>query len=255
MTVHGFDVSNNNAATPDFTQGGRVFGFCKASEGTHFTDPNFAANRQAMHAQGLIVVGFYHFAVPANDPIADAEHFLGVVGKPAANEVAVLDYETGHWNPAWIDAWVGHVKAAGWRTGVYTMSSMWSPVQADFYWIAQYGTTPPKQPWTFWQHTDGHTASDGPYDCSVFNGTADDLRAWVGASPSGGFLMALSDQEQQELLVKTRDNNDMLKLVVSRFQADDPMWGQTHDAVARIEAEQGNVVAPDVEAIKKHDGA
>ena len=74
-TLFGVDVShyqgtiNWHAASA----AGVAFAFCKATEGTTWTDPNFAANHGAAKAAGL-VVGGYHFLRPGG-ATAQAKHY------------------------------------------------------------------------------------------------------------------------------------------------------------------------------------
>jgi lysozyme len=70
--------------------------FVKATEGSTFTDPRFAANRHAAEEHG-IRIGAYHFASPSgSSPAAQADHFAHVVGTLRRRELRpVVDLETG----------------------------------------------------------------------------------------------------------------------------------------------------------------
>src|SRR5262249_32662331 len=57
---------------------GLTFAFCKATEGTTYKDPSFAANWPAMKAVGLIR-GAYHFGRPGSDAAAQAKFFVKTV--------------------------------------------------------------------------------------------------------------------------------------------------------------------------------
>ena len=54
------------------------FGFCKATEGTNWSDPTFRANWGALRAEGK-VRGAYHFFHPADPPVAQAQYFISQV--------------------------------------------------------------------------------------------------------------------------------------------------------------------------------
>lgn len=77
-------------------QAGIRLAFVKATEGEHFTDPRFEANRREAQALG-IRLGAYHFADPLHgSPQAQAAHFAKVVGTLRRRELRpVVDLETG----------------------------------------------------------------------------------------------------------------------------------------------------------------
>jgi len=127
---------------------------------------------------------------PANDPIAEAEHFLAMVNAHPAKpgDLLVLDLEvTDGKSPeevnAWAKAWLAHVRA---KTGVKPMIySGWA--FADAYlkglgeyplWVAHYskpkGAVTPPADWTSWVI---HQYSETPIDQNVTALTADQLRA------------------------------------------------------------------------------
>jgi lysozyme len=58
--------------------GGNSFGFAKATEGTTWDDPTFAANWGNLGHAG-IVRGAYHFFHPAENPVTQAEFFVSTV--------------------------------------------------------------------------------------------------------------------------------------------------------------------------------
>src|SRR4051812_44856318 len=59
----------------------------KATQGTGFVDPTFAARRIAAAGAGLDF-GAYHFC-DGSDPFAQAEHFLASIGNPAGLVLAL----------------------------------------------------------------------------------------------------------------------------------------------------------------------
>lgn len=195
MSIHGFDVSHYQPAAPDFSQSNRQFAIIKATESTSYKDPHFAANRNKAHDQGMLAVGFYHFARPkSSTPSKQAQHFLNHIGSYRPGEFAVLDFEVD-WNEQWAVDYLHFIQVEYPGPVVfYTYSAMLnshphSNIQATGcdLWIAKYSSLPPSIPgwkWTLWQHTDGQpsvSGNDGPWDCSKFySDDPDDLRKWVG---------------------------------------------------------------------------
>src|SRR5262245_2770430 len=100
-TLAGIDVSHW-AGPINWAQvkaSGRTFGIVKATEWTTFVDSEFAASWAGMKAQG-VVRSAYHFFHPNLDPIAQANHFLQVVGPlevgdlPPTLDVSVADAQS-----------------------------------------------------------------------------------------------------------------------------------------------------------------
>ena len=178
----------------------------KATQGTGYTDPTFAARRDAARAAGL-QVGAYHFGT-GGDPVGQAEHLLAVAG---AGSLLVLDYED---NPqgqsmslAEAEAFVGRIQAlTGRYPGLYSgntvkealaVAGIASPDQTElsrcWFWLAEYGQAPELpsiwSTWTLWQYTDGsagltphEVAGIGNCDRDLFNGTQAELEAFWAAN-------------------------------------------------------------------------
>jgi GH25 family lysozyme M1 (1,4-beta-N-acetylmuramidase) len=169
----------------------------KATQGTHYADPLYIANR-ANAAAASLLWGAYHFGV-GGDGVGQADHFLNVVGIDA-NTLVVLDLEANPQGPSMTleeaRAFVTHVydKTGRWP-GLYAghylkelLGTNNDPVLAKcWFWLSQYGPTPVVpvnwQTWTLWQYTDGgqglppHTvAGIGRCDRSKFNGSESELR-------------------------------------------------------------------------------
>ncbi|MCW2601898.1 MAG: Integrin-like repeat domain fused to lysozyme, glycosyl hydrolase [Pseudonocardiales bacterium] len=157
---------------PAVASSGIRFVFTKATESTTYTNPYFATDRAAALAAGL-GVGAYHFANPANSPIADAQYFLSVVGtaSPVGTLPPVLDLEqTGGLAPAalsnWAVTWLQYVANAVGRaplfyaspnfiTGAMTPDSRLGQFPL---WLASYTSVTPAAPapwatWLFWQYS------------------------------------------------------------------------------------------------------
>lgn len=183
----GIDVSNWQH-TIDWSKvagAGYSFTFAKATEGTTYSDPTYAANRSGAEGAGL-VFGAYHFARPAGSSraavvasaIAQADYFVNVAAPVQGELPPVLDLEvTGGLSPTllslWTQSWLDEVYArTGIRGFVYTSPAFWSGNLADTTAIAAAGyglwdahwtsASAPWVPasdwngagWSFWQWTD-----------------------------------------------------------------------------------------------------
>ena len=182
--------------------GDNTFIIIKATEGTGYVNPAFAATRDAAHAAGLIV-GAYHFA-DIGDPHAEAAFFLRVVGGLRDNEFLVLDFERPAADPpGWCGAWLDDVRAAtGLSPFIYMNQSAcrgsnWTGIANAGYplWIAIYDGDPwTFQPQPYWgvpplkQYTDASQIAGiaGNVDRNSFNGTREQLLAYCkgGSGPS-----------------------------------------------------------------------
>jgi len=197
------DVSHHNG-NPSFSglKAAGILGVIhKATQGTNGPDPTYAAHKASAKAAGLLW-GAYHFGT-GDDGVAQADSFLNVGGN-AAGQVLVLDFEPNTTGPSMsleeARAFVTHVKDRtgrypGLYSGHYVKELLGtgadSVLGACWLWLAQYGPTPVVPPnwstWTMWQYTDGALGPDpkeipgvGRFDRDLFNGSADDLRAFWG---------------------------------------------------------------------------
>ena len=203
------DLSHQNGE-PDLQKAkasGIVGVIQKATQGTSFTDPTFAANRKKASDAGLLF-GAYHFGVGA-DGVEQADFFLHVV-QPGENEIIVLDFEANPQGPSMTlgeaRAFVTHVEAVTTRwPGLYSghylkelLGTADDPVLTNCWlWISQYGPTAvipaAWKAWTMWQYTDGalgpqpHTVDGiGTCDRDTYNGVSDDL---TGFWQAGGVIL------------------------------------------------------------------
>ncbi|TDC06910.1 hypothetical protein E1267_14825 [Nonomuraea longispora] len=191
--TYGQDVSNYQPQH-DWAASPAQFGIIKATEGTDFRDAAFARHWSELGKKG-IVRGAYHYGHPANDPIAEAEHFLSMVNSQSSQpgDLLVLDLETTDGKSveevnAWAKAWLSHVKA---ETGVTPMFySGWNFADthgkglAEYpLWVAHYskpkGMVTPPADWKTWTI---HQYSDSPVDQNVSALSPDELRALGRAS-------------------------------------------------------------------------
>lgn len=201
MRMRGIDISNWQAGL-DLSAIDTDFIIVKATEGIGYVDKSCDKFFQKAVSLGK-PVGFYHFARPVNDAVAEADFFvdntLGYFGKA----IPILDWEAENkWDVQWALRWLNRVQQ---RTGVKPMIYMsesvvtgydWSPVVTGDYglWVAKYrdnlpdvnydmsnaGSTPSKGKWPFyamwqWTSTGRLNGYNGNLDCNVFYG---DERTW-----------------------------------------------------------------------------
>jgi lysozyme len=213
--LHGPDVSSHQhpqGAGIDWSKvagSGASFAFVKATEGTTYTNPYFAADYRKAHEAGL-VRSAYHYARPRPDLASardQADYFVSVAGKADARGDLPLTLdleESGGLSPAqlvaWTHAFVDETTALTSRPViVYTYPYFWQHAMADTsdfsdlpLWIASYRSGGPKSPlpggwssWTFWQYTANGRVAGIPaiVDRSHFSGTESDLQALADPSP------------------------------------------------------------------------
>lgn len=179
-----------------------AFGITKASEGLTEIDPLFASYWAAM-GKSLEVRGAYHFFHWNQDPIAQAKHFLSVVGPLKPYDFLALDYEplskgdapTAE-KVAAVDAFLAYVDAQ-------TKRQCWIYCDYDYFqnysvmkkyatrntWVAYPGhpTIPIPSGWKsiqLWQYTFTGTFKGVPHPCdgNVFYGSLNDLKKIITAT-------------------------------------------------------------------------
>jgi GH25 family lysozyme M1 (1,4-beta-N-acetylmuramidase) len=201
-TLEGIDVSHWQNAIDwlAVAASGKTFSYIKASEDIDFVDQNYATNRAAANAAGL-VVGAYHFAQPdasAGDAAAEADHFVDTAQPVAGDLLPVLDLErTGSLSPTVLTAWVRDYLARvqerlGVHAVIYCSPNFWKNYMADTTWFANNGyqvlwvahwttASDPTVPggawgangWTFWQYTSSGVVPGiaGRVDLNRYNGS------------------------------------------------------------------------------------
>jgi GH25 family lysozyme M1 (1,4-beta-N-acetylmuramidase) len=189
---------------------GVTFAYCKATEGTDYTDPTFASNEANAKTAGVLI-GAYHFArydqnTGTAGAQAEAAHFWNVTKNYIKGNgtymMPMLDVEHApgaSYNKTslsqWVNAWCADIvsRAAASNVTVVpliytsssfagswldsTVASQWAP------WIAnwngqnpQTGSPSPVSPWStwkFWQYsaTGSVPGVSGNCDLDVFNGS------------------------------------------------------------------------------------
>jgi GH25 family lysozyme M1 (1,4-beta-N-acetylmuramidase) len=196
--LQGIDISHWQG-TINWTSvknSGKRFAFCKATEGTDYTDPTFATNYPAIRNAGMLR-GAYHMGHPAVDAVAQADSFYDTVQPVSGDLPMVLDLEkTDSLAPADVRAWVvSFVNRLTTRLGrapiIYTGFYFWRDSAGNGsnlscpLWLAAYNNNPlvpaAWSSWSFWQYTSTGSVSgvSGNVDrdaCSLSKTALNNLR-------------------------------------------------------------------------------
>jgi hypothetical protein len=178
--AYGIDVSHWQASTPSLV--GLDFLFARASIGTK-VDERYAQHIAKAKADGL-VTGAYHFGDRRTPAAAQARTFLDTAGDV---NFYVLDHEgVDRMTAVQAREFIGIVKAARGKAGLYASLSGFPSFGQSYNWIALWASEPPAAlSWAFWQF--GGT----PLDHDVFNGSRAALRAFAGYAPQQEDQMGL----------------------------------------------------------------
>lgn len=202
VTTPGIDIYQGNLISDVNELKTHVsYAFLKAYE--YHVDPKFTSRWSAMKTAGIIR-GAYDFFHPGKDPIAQADAFLKIVGPLDAGDLpCALDWESTDGTPAKSDCnavytWLEYVERKTGKTPIiYTGPSFMTVLyQATKdlrfsrfpLWIANYGVSCPSVPdpfkdWLFWQGAAKPIPGmQAPTDADLFNGSLDDLRAFIRRS-------------------------------------------------------------------------
>ena len=242
--VSGVDVAGHQrpgGAAIDWhsvgTIGGQDFAFVKASEGEGWKNEFYDEDAKAAADAGL-KVGAYHYARPAEDPVAQARYFASVVNAgPATQLPPVLDLE--------VDEGLGPVQLAAWtqtflseleaRTGkrpmLYTYRYFWyermdntNAFTSYPLWLAAYQNQPPAPVggWdklSFWQRAEtGRVVGiNTPVDMNIFNGSASQLDQFAAGDlrAGGGVLESFQAQDSGQLEVLEQDNTALVVAILA----------------------------------------
>lgn len=167
----GIDASHHQGPIRwrQVARAGIDFAYLKATEGTGFTDPDFAGNRRAATRAGIDVAGYHYFQL-CSDGAAQAEHFLAVLGEAKSAVPPALDLELqgscADPPPAadllvQVRAFLRRVDRA---TGTPTLVYLYPDFEARYgfaddlathpQWVRRLGERPPRRAWAVWQHDD-----------------------------------------------------------------------------------------------------
>lgn len=165
MALKGIDVSNWQGKSFDWAAQaaqGVDFAFIKATEGTTFTDPDFAHNWAVAKVRGL-VRGAYHFFHPGQSVESQASWFLSHVHGQGLEpgDLLAVDYEVDDGvNPEAAAAAAGHfvdivnssekVSCVVYTTRGFALCGYCAGLGRSPLWLAVPGATsaPPPPPWT-----------------------------------------------------------------------------------------------------------
>lgn len=203
--LYGIDISSYQGDEADFLNRKKdtlSFVICRATLGITFNDPDFPNNWKMIQQEGF-VRGAYHFYECDDDPAKQAQHYLGVIGTLAANDLPpILDFEqaglAGVTDKQKIQSdlltFLAAVETATGRTPLIYVSPDFSneyltdPSFAKYpLYVADYdGMSKPSMPsmwkasqWTFWQKTDTVHVDGNQNDFDVFNGNIAALKEFV----------------------------------------------------------------------------
>lgn len=196
--VLGIDVSSyqGDLSWKKQAKKGKTFAYIKATEGTSYRNPFFAAQYTKSYQAGF-VRGAYHYANPAGKSgTKQARYFFAHGGAWSADSQTLpgaLDIEYGRKvcygiSKKKMRKWVGdfleeYKRLSGRDAVIYTTADWWNRCTGNTkkfnktnpLWVARWGTKTPGKlsgGWakaTFWQY------SDSPIDQNWFNGSAKEL--------------------------------------------------------------------------------
>ncbi|MFI5149253.1 MAG: GH25 family lysozyme [Bacteroidia bacterium] len=211
--ILGVDVSHYDGVInwPQVKAMPKLFAWAKSTEGTTYTDAEYASNYTNGTAAG-VAMGAYHFAHPeTNGAVAEANFFLSVAGPniKVCNLPPALDLEDPPSGPSlvssmtsaalttWVQDWMTTVKnSTGITPVLYTSGSiasyLGSSVNVYPLWIADpdgSSSAPPANigVWTNWAFkqyswTGAVNGITGNVDLNVFNGTMTAFNTLLGCA-------------------------------------------------------------------------
>lgn len=184
-SLRGIDLSHHQGAVDwsGVAGAGIAFAYLKASEGTGYVDPTFAAHRTAARRNGLRVGGYHYFQL-CSAGLAQAEHLISVLGprlRPDDLAPAVdLELAGSCADPPPRDQLLTQVRAFLRRLqqeyDVRPVVYLFPDFEARFgfadelatypQWVRRLGGRPPQRPWRVWQHDQHGTVPgvSGPVD-------------------------------------------------------------------------------------------
>jgi lysozyme len=204
-----------------------AFGITKATQGIFSIDETFDTNWVGMRKVNLIR-GAFHFFLPKAYAIAQANHFLKVVGEilHETDLPPILDVED---YPLWvreawrsipvstriarIQQWLDRVESVTGRVPmIYTSASSWQAITGNsqafsryLLWVANYGVLTPAVPannwggrgWFMWQFTE-HGVVSGitpPTDINWYRDNVDSLKVHLGITEAREAAPAVTNSE------------------------------------------------------------
>ncbi|MDQ6526176.1 GH25 family lysozyme [Nocardioides sp. LHD-245] len=170
--VEGIDASHHQGPIdwPRVAGAGIRFAYLKATEGTGFTDPRFAAHRAAAVRAGVAVAGYHYFQL-CSDGTAQAEHFLSVLGTgrdPDLPPAVDLEVAGSCADPPASPTLLAEIRefltTVDERLGTTTLVYLYPEFEERFgfaddladhpQWVRRLGDRPPGRAWAVWQYDD-----------------------------------------------------------------------------------------------------
>jgi GH25 family lysozyme M1 (1,4-beta-N-acetylmuramidase) len=182
--IYGIDVASYQTST--FSTSGLSFVFVKATEGTNYLNPKYAAQIAHARAAGM-VVGHYHFG-KVGSGAAQAAYFLSRADV-RTGDILCFDWETSGVSQAERDQFMKAVKAKypNHRVVLYCNTDYWFHNDTENYagdglWIADpnhpAGKPGIRHPWVFHQYS---SANGVDHNVANFASVAA-LKAWAGVT-------------------------------------------------------------------------
>lgn len=215
-TLPGIDVSKwqGDIDWDAVAADGIVYAIVRASHGINTIDEWFDSNWNESRGAGLYT-GVYQYFEPGQDPIAQANILLEMMGPLGPEDLPpVIDVEShGDLPPAEVASavgqWIAHVEAAtGVKPIIYTGRYFWqdyvqSPDFAEYpLWIAHYTDGCPNIPdqwsdWAFHQYTSSGSVAGvaGNVDRNDFNGDLAALSGFFAAPAECGDALCSGDED------------------------------------------------------------
>jgi GH25 family lysozyme M1 (1,4-beta-N-acetylmuramidase) len=182
MNAKLFDASHYQTLQPNMATAkgaGYVCAIWKATEGSSYTDPSYAAARSAAAAIGFPFIP-YHLGRNTTSGASQFDFFERVADPPEGS-IVMLDIEAG-WaiDPAHARDWLGRARDKGYRCLIYGMPEEVITLASlgDLFEVA-WSSSPLRSPWTIKQLTARPVPGiGGNTDYDEFNGDADAFQAW-----------------------------------------------------------------------------
>lgn len=259
----GIDVSHYQGSITwtSVAGSGITFAWCKATEGTTYTDSTYAFNTSNGKAAG-VYMGAYHFEhAESSAPANQASYFWGVAGGNIIGDGLslnpVLDFETfsgvvgatsyTDWANQWSSAVASSASAAGVTVHpvLYTSAcygcNFTTAISSMIPWIADYNSQNPQTStpwttctgceewgagvWTAWQYNSSGSVPgiSGAVDSDVFNGDSAGLFSTLVIAPSGP-PVAPSITSQPQSQTVTQGQNATFSVSASGTQPMSYQW-------------------------------
>lgn len=182
--IKGMDVSHyqGDVSWRAITENSDVkFVYIKATEGSTYTDPNFAQNWKGASSNG-IAVGAYHYYLQTSTGTDQANNFIDVVPKKKGALPPAIDIETNVTSQSDFKSQLADYvslvrKHYGQKPVFYVPTKVYNLIYDDYtgydFWIINVNSKPDVKGWTFWQYSDkGKLAGiSGTVDLDQYRGS------------------------------------------------------------------------------------